>query len=165
LNRDEKRASVPDRLRESGGLLQGIARQIARETGVPEAEVYGVGSFYHLIARPDARVRVCTGLSCAMAGAYEVLDAAREAGLPAEGCSCLAGCDRPPAVLRDRRVLPEIRVEDVERAGGAWERLDSGAAPGSANWRGVVGPDGGQQTKGPLSHVLLAPRSRRRRAV
>ena len=142
LDQEHKAASVPDRLREAGGLLDGIARQIARETGVPEADVYGVGSFYHLLSRPSAKVRVCTGLSCAMAGAHEVLAAGERAGLPIEACSCLAGCDRPPAVLRDRRVLPEIQIEDMGRTNGAWESLDSAAAPGSANWRGVVGPEG-----------------------
>ncbi|MEM7495964.1 MAG: NADH-ubiquinone oxidoreductase-F iron-sulfur binding region domain-containing protein, partial [Myxococcota bacterium] len=50
--------------------------------------------------------------------------------------------DLPPAVLRDRRVLPSIRVEDMQRTRGVWEDLDSSAAPGSANWRGTVGPVG-----------------------
>jgi len=142
LNQEQRASSVPDRLRDSGGLLAGIARDVARETGVPEADVFGVGSFYHLLARPDAKIRVCTGLSCAMAGAEEVLSAARAAGLPTEGCSCLAGCDLPPAVLRDRRVLPSITVDDVRRTGGEWEKLDSEYAPGSANWRGAIGPAG-----------------------
>ncbi|MFT5050861.1 MAG: NADH:ubiquinone oxidoreductase subunit F (NADH-binding) [Chlamydiales bacterium] len=140
LNQEQRASSVPDRLRDSGGLLDGIAREVARETGVPEADVFGVGSFYHLLARPDAKIRVCTGLSCALAGADEILKAARAAGLPSEGCSCLAGCDLPPAVLRDRRVLPQITITDMQRTDGAWEKLDSSAAPGSANWRGAVGP-------------------------
>ncbi|MEZ6016749.1 MAG: NADH-ubiquinone oxidoreductase-F iron-sulfur binding region domain-containing protein [Planctomycetota bacterium] len=151
-------ASVPDRLREAGGLLAGVARQVAREAGVPEADVYGVGSFYHLLARPDAKVRVCTGLSCLLGGAQAVLDAARAAGLPVEGASCLAGCDVPPAVLRDRRTLPLVTVEDVQRAGADWRLLRSAAigASGSLDvagvavaadvaqpeveWKGAVGP-------------------------
>ena len=126
------RASVPDKLREAGGLLAGVARQVARECGVPEAEVWGVGSFYHLLSRPHAKVRVCTGLSCLLGGAQEVLDAARAAGLPVEGASCLAGCDLPPAVLRDRRTLPRVTVEDVEASGGDWTKLESKAAPGAS---------------------------------
>ena len=148
-------ASVPDRLREAGGLLEGVARQIARETGVPEAEVYGVGSFYHLLSRPDAKVRVCTGLSCMLGGAQEVLDAAREAGLPVEGASCLAGCDVPPAVLRDRRVLPRVTLEDVKAAKGEWQALDAAAAPGDSEWRGAVGPEGAAD--GALAIDLCAP--------
>ncbi|MGA0420724.1 MAG: hypothetical protein ACO3P9_11940, partial [Phycisphaerales bacterium] len=43
-----------------GGLTPGAATEVARETGVPEADVYGVGTFYHLLARPDAK-EVSTG--------------------------------------------------------------------------------------------------------
>jgi NADH:ubiquinone oxidoreductase subunit F (NADH-binding) len=144
-------ALVGDKLRAAGGLVPGAARAVSRATGVPEAHVFGVGSFYHLLARPDAKVRVCTGLSCLMAGAEGVLHAARAAGLPVEGCSCLAGCDVPPAVLRDRRVLPAVQVSDVERAGADWTRLASAAgveriAPSGSDdaepvWCGHVGPE------------------------
>ncbi len=137
-----KAAALGDELRAAGGLIPGAARSVSRATGVPEAHVYGVGSFYHLLARPDAKVRVCTGLSCLLGGAEAVLHAAMDAGLPVEGCSCLAGCDVPPAVLRDRRVLPAVQVADVERAGGAWQRLASAGAPGAAAWFGAVGPEG-----------------------
>jgi NADH:ubiquinone oxidoreductase subunit F (NADH-binding) len=77
--------------------------------------------------------------------------------LPVEGCSCLAGCDVPPAVLRDRRVLPAVQVADVARAGSDWTKLASSAdveriAPselgelGDATgadpvWCGRVGPE------------------------
>jgi len=138
-------ASIPDRLRAAGGLSEGLSRELARETGVPEADIYGVGTFYHLLARPDAKVRVCTGLSCLLGGAAEVLVAAKKAGLPVEGCSCLAGCDVPPAVLKDRRVLASVSVADVEGTGGKWEELASAARPEpdpDHGWSGVVGPEG-----------------------
>ena len=136
-----KAASVADKLRVAGGLAPGVARKVSRETGVPEAEVFGVGSFYHLLSRPSAKVRVCTGLSCLMGGAQAVLDAAEAAGLPCEGTSCLAGCDLPPAVLRDRRVLPAVSVEDVGRADGKWEELTCAGDPGDGPWFGAVGPE------------------------
>lgn len=139
--KNERAASVTEKLREAGGLLDERSRDVARATGVPEATVYGVGSFYHLLARPHAKVRVCTGLSCQLAGADDVLAAARKAGLPVEGVSCLAGCDVPPAVLRERRVLPSVTVADVERAGGDWTKLESAAAPGDTEWRGAIGPE------------------------
>jgi NADH:ubiquinone oxidoreductase subunit F (NADH-binding) len=119
-------------------LRAGTAREIAAATGVPEAHVYGVGSFYDLLARPDAAVRVCSGLSCRLAGSDAVLEAARAAGLPVESSSCLAACDRPPAVLHDRRVLPAVTPADVERAGGDWRALADDARP---PWRGSVGPE------------------------
>lgn len=126
-------------LHREGGLADGVARKISQETGIPEADVYGVGSFFHLLSRPNKKVRVCTGLSCLMGGAQEVLDACEAAGLPVEGVSCLAGCDVPPAVLRDRRVLPHVTVQDVEAAAGEWTKLSS--AKGERQWRGHVGPD------------------------
>jgi len=137
----EHSGELPDLLREAGGLRPGVARAIARETGVAEADVYGVGSFFHLLARPDKVVRVCTGLSCLLAGARDVLRAAEEAGLPVEACSCLAGCDVAPAVLRDRRVLPRVAVADIEKAGGDWRALESDGGRSEEPWRGHVGPE------------------------
>ena len=138
---NDRRHEIPDLLQQAGGLTEGTARRIAEETGIPEADIYGVGSFYHMLARPDAKVRVCTGLSCQMAGADKVLRAAELAGLPVEGCSCLAGCDVPPAVLRDRRVLPSVSIEDIHAADGDWEQLRAAANVPDENWLGYVGPE------------------------
>ena len=99
---------MPDLLQIEGGLNSGVSRKVSQQTGVPEAQVYGVGSFFDLLTDTDKKVRVCTGLSCRMAGADQVLQAMVDAGLPAMGCSCLAACDRPPAVLRDRDVFAPL---------------------------------------------------------
>ncbi len=105
---DDLRPPDPDRVRvlplfdEVGGLRPGAAREIHARTGVPEAEVWGTGSFYHLVARPEVEARVCTGLTCDLAGAADVLADLRERGVDAEGCACLAQCDRAPAVLLTR---------------------------------------------------------------
>ena len=131
------RHSILELIQKAGGLKPGVAAEVSRTTGVPEAEVYGTASFFHLLSRPDAKVRVCTGLSCLMAGAEDVLKAAQKAGMPAEGCSCLAGCDVAPAVLKDRIVLPNITEDHVAEANGDWTKL------GDANtWRGAIGPAG-----------------------
>ncbi|MFT5285661.1 MAG: NADH:ubiquinone oxidoreductase subunit F (NADH-binding) [Planctomycetota bacterium] len=137
---DDPRASIPERLQAEGGLTPGVARKLSQESGVPEADIFGVGSFFHLLSRPNAKIRVCTGLSCLMGGANEVLEAAKAAGLPCEATSCLAGCDLPPAVLRDRRVLPSVSIEDVKRADGDWEKLDSATIEPGEEWKGHVGP-------------------------
>jgi len=131
---------VPGLLQQAGGLDSGVARQVAEATGVPEAEVYGVGTFYHLLSRPQEKIRVCTGLSCRLAGADEILRQAEAAGLPVEGTSCLAGCDVAPAVLRERRVLPAVSSDDVAAADGDWRRLRSALDPEDRGWTGFVGP-------------------------
>jgi len=135
-----KRAEILDRVRELGGLGDGVAAEVAKELGVAEADVYGAASFFHLLAEPGAKVRVCTGLSCALAGAHELLAAAQSSGLPVTSCSCLAACDRPPAVLREREVLVEVASSDVDRAAGRWEDLTS-AACRSLDWLGAIGAE------------------------
>ena len=141
MAREDRRAEIPEALQKAGGLAPGVAREVARELGVAEAEVYGVGTFYHLLARPEVKVRVCTGLSCRLAGADALLEAAHAAGLPAEGASCLAGCDVAPAVLRERRVLPRVAVADLFACGGDWHALRSAACGDQERWQGHVGPE------------------------
>ncbi len=151
----KKRAEILDRVRELGGLGDGVAARVAKDVGVPEAEVYGAASFFHLLAEPSTKVRVCTGLSCAMAGAHELLAEAQAAGFPVAGCSCLAACDRPPAVLRDREVLVEVVGADLARAAGRWEDLTSAACP-TVDWRGAIG---GETDDAELAlHLAGAPR-------
>jgi len=137
----DKRSRILERVEELGGLRDGIAAQVARELSVPEADVYGAASFFHLLATPGTKVRVCTGLSCVMAGAGEVLAAAKTAGLPVSECSCLAGCDRPPAVLREREVLVEVATRDVQSTKGEWQALRSSGCA-DLDWQGAIGPDG-----------------------
>ncbi len=136
----EDRARVPEELERLGGLRPGVAREVARRTGVPEADIYGVGSFFHLLSDPDVDVRVCQGLSCRLEGAEALLESAREAGLRAEGCQCLAACDRPPALLRKRRVLPAVTPAELEAAGGDPAAIHAAGAPGD-QWTGDIGPD------------------------
>jgi NADH:ubiquinone oxidoreductase subunit F (NADH-binding) len=102
---DQVRARRPDRARvlplfdELGGLRPGASREIHARTGLPEAEAFGVGSFYHLIAQPEVEVRVCDGLSCRMQGADGLLTQLQGRGLKVAACACLGQCDRAPAAL------------------------------------------------------------------
>ncbi len=138
-------AEVPDRIRKAGGLRKGAAREVSRSTGVPEAAVYGVGSFFHLLSNPDVKIRICQGLSCNLAGSATLLKQAVASGMAAEGCACLAACDRPIAGLRDRQVLPDLTRSDFDRAAGDWRNLRAAALAGGEDWKGWVGPDGGKE--------------------
>ncbi len=137
---EQKQSEVPEQIAGKGGLEPGVARKVAAETGVPEAEIFGVGSFFHLLDDPNIKVRVCQGLSCLLQGSKELLTKAKAAGLPAEGCSCLAACDRPVAVLRERHVLPEVVEEDLDRAKADWKQLRTSTVPEGEVWMGQVGP-------------------------
>ena len=85
-----QRERVLAMLREAGGLHEDAVRRISEETGVPEADVWGAGSFYELIRHADVQRRVCQGLSCVLQGAME---------LEGEKVSCLGQCDRAPVVI------------------------------------------------------------------
>jgi len=87
---------------------------IADATGVSDAEVYGVISFYSFLStKPRGRhiVRLCSTISCKMSGAGDVLAAVMdELGIGVgettpdgrvtlETTSCLGLCDQSPAML------------------------------------------------------------------
>jgi NADH:ubiquinone oxidoreductase subunit F (NADH-binding) len=100
---EPKRARREDVLKildQEGGLHPGVARKVHLATGVPEADVYGVASFYHLLADPDTDTFVCQGLSCRLAGCDEAKADAEARGESARFVSCLGRCDAAPAVWR-----------------------------------------------------------------
>ena len=80
------------------------------------------------------RVRVCTGLSCALAGAGDLLaqlaqstqsGPANGAGLPVEPAACLGRCDGAPAVLAGARPVTSADAQAVLAAHAA----DAGPVP------------------------------------
>ncbi len=97
LPREVNREGILEALEALGGATRENIRQLSRKTGVPEAEIYGVASFYHLIAHVDRRV--CTSLTCRITGGMERLEALKAQGYEVEEVSCLGQCDRPVAVL------------------------------------------------------------------
>ena len=140
---ERRRAEASDALEHAGGLTPGAVARVAEELEDSEARLYGVASFYNLLARPDVRLRVCTGLSCRLAGADELLSAAREAGLPCEGTSCLAACDRAPAVLDGRTTLPDVTPADIGAIDGDAPLVPASprvtVEEGLVHWTGEVG--------------------------
>ena len=113
LPKGARREEVLERLEEHGGLRPGVARQVSRETGVPEADVYGVATFYHLLAEPDAGIRVCQGLSCKLADCERAMADLQAAGRPAAWTSCLGRCDLAPAVWDPEADLAELPDGDA----------------------------------------------------
>ena len=106
----------------SGALREGHLVALARLLGLPMAEVFEVASFYHhfdLIADdaapPGVTVRVCSGLSCELAGAAELL-ASATATLQREGvrvlpAPCIGRCEQAPAADVGRRALAAATPE------------------------------------------------------
>ncbi|MBX2801573.1 MAG: NAD(P)H-dependent oxidoreductase subunit E [Myxococcales bacterium] len=94
-----QRQRILDLLEHHGGLRPGVAATISEQTGVPEADIYGVATFYTLVNRPDAGVRVCQGLTCKLAGADARIAELAQLGTPHTPVSCLGQCDRAPVAL------------------------------------------------------------------
>lgn len=99
LKPSAQRERVLELLEHEGGVTEESVRKVSRETGVPEADIWGTGLFYTLINKPGRRVRICDGLTCQMAGADELTEQLIAQGKMCERVSCLAQCDRAPATL------------------------------------------------------------------
>jgi NADH:ubiquinone oxidoreductase subunit F (NADH-binding) len=97
LPKKAKREGVLEQLEERGGLRSGVVEEVHRATGVPAADIYGVATFYHLLADPDAGIRVCQGLSCKLAGCDTLMAELRGQNQKATFSSCLGRCDLAPA--------------------------------------------------------------------
>jgi NADH-quinone oxidoreductase subunit F len=96
-----------------GWVSRGALNEISRRLEVPPAELWGVVTFYHLLAttpRPPVVAHVCDDIACSIKGGEalcEVLDRTLgAAGAPRDGTGttwmrspCLGQCERAPAVL------------------------------------------------------------------
>lgn len=93
-----RREEVLHLLEELGGVTEANVREVARQTRVSEAEVWGAGTFYHLL-KGGPKVRVCNGLSCRIRGSDDLVAQLKQQGKQVEEVSCLGQCDRAPAAL------------------------------------------------------------------
>jgi NADH:ubiquinone oxidoreductase subunit E len=114
---------------EHGGWLPATAfREVAEALDVTPAYCLSIASFYDQFRlEPAGRttVEVCTNVSCALAGAQQVVDAFErelgvEAGATAEDGSfhlgtveCLGGCGWATVVAIDNRHRLRVSAEDV----------------------------------------------------
>jgi NADH:ubiquinone oxidoreductase subunit F (NADH-binding)/NADH:ubiquinone oxidoreductase subunit E len=118
---------------ERGVITDDDRRAVARATGLPEATVFGVSTFYDDLTQPRGarHVRVCTGTACwAATGDAHVREAEQALGIGLGECAadgavslaetvCLGFCHSSPA-FRDGDV--------VEAGAGALERIVAGTA-------------------------------------
>lgn len=123
LPKNATREEILHILDNEGGLRGGASAVVQQRTGVPEADVYGVGTFYHLLNEPDAGVRVCQGLSCKIAGSDAVLAKLEAQGTKATATACLGRCDMAPAQWEK----PQLKQETASRRDA--EGPSQGAAP------------------------------------
>jgi formate dehydrogenase len=107
-------------------LRHGHLAALAERLRLSQVEVFEVASFYHHFeivddnaAVPDTVVRVCTSLSCAMAGGEALLAdlqtaLAGDAGVRAQAAPCIGQCHVAPAASVGQRQLPHASVAGVQ---------------------------------------------------
>jgi len=94
-----QRHRVLELLDHAGVIDRAVVKRVSKETGVPEADIWGAARFYTLLSRPSPGLRVCQSLSCQLAGASHWLKELAASGTPHEAVSCLGQCDRAPVAL------------------------------------------------------------------
>jgi NADH-quinone oxidoreductase E subunit len=129
----QRRSAVMPALRlaqeaHGGWLPPEALREVSDVLDLTPAEVEAVATFYDMFnLEPVGRhlVEVCTNLSCALAGAKQVVDALEiELGIPPGETSddgevtfrlieCAGGCGYAPVVVVDHRYREPTRPEDV----------------------------------------------------
>ena len=93
-----------------------------------QVEVYEVASFYHHFdivkegedAPAPLTIRICDGLSCAMAGAHGLIAALRDSTDPAQvriqPVPCIGRCDTAPAAQVSKRAVDHADVASLKQA-------------------------------------------------
>ncbi len=85
-----------------GWISAGAVNYIGERLTVAPADIYGVATFYHLLAmapRPPVVAHVCDDIACIGAGAEQICAQLEAGGVSWERSPCLGLCDRAPAAL------------------------------------------------------------------
>lgn len=116
------------RIQDSFGCLSAAhLAALAAETRLSMAEVYEVATFYHHFDvvkeqdHPPAKltIRVCETLSCAMAGASDLLDKLPTllgSEIRVIPVPCVGRCEQAPVAVVGRNAIPQATTEKIETA-------------------------------------------------
>lgn len=137
-----------------GEINEKVELLVAETLDVSPIKVYEVVNFYGNLWEgpyPEKRFKVCTGLSCQLRGADEVVDTLCDHYDVMEGeldpdkdilireMECIAACDGAPAVIFNDSVIPDL---DPESARELAEEADADAS-------GIPSPDDQKPQKRP----------------
>jgi NADH-quinone oxidoreductase subunit E len=119
---------------ELGYLPEEAMLAIAKTTGVPESQVYGVATFYaqfYFSRRGKNQTKVCSGTACHVKGAARVLDAfERELGIACgttsedyehtlETVACVGSCALAPVVVVNEEVHGQVQSGKIDKILGS----------------------------------------------
>ncbi len=126
-----------------GYLPQEVLHHIAKGLNMPEAEVYGVATFYSqfsLTKKGKYRINVCLGTACYVKGAQDILDKFKlrlmidvgectDDGLfSLEACRCVGACGLAPVVTINGDVYGRMTPEKVDEILNKYESLEQPVA-------------------------------------
>ncbi len=146
-----------------GWVSRGALNEISRRLEVPPAELWGVVTFYHLLAttpRPPVVAHVCDDIACRITGGEALCEALAHAlgppGAARDGAGaawmrspCLGQCERAPAVLVTAAGEAPRAVTLAPVEGGAGAVLDVlRDPPATADTRLSLSPPGRGQGEG-----------------
>ena len=121
-----------------GYLPAEVLHEISKGLEMPEAEVYGVATFYSqfsLQKKGKYRINVCLGTACYVKGAQDVLDKLKlrlmidvgectDDGLfSLEACRCIGACGLAPVVTVNGEVYGRMTVDKVDEILDKYEAL------------------------------------------
>ena len=109
-----------------GALRRGHLAALAERLQLSQVEVFEVASFYHHFdvvedsaVVPATVVRVCTSLSCSMAGGKALLSDLQaqltgNSAVRVQAAPCIGQCHKAPAACVGQRQLPHASVAEVQ---------------------------------------------------
>jgi formate dehydrogenase beta subunit len=115
------------RIQDSRGHLSAAhLAALAHEMGLSQTEVYEVASFYHHFdvvkegeqPPPPLTVRVCDSISCAMAGAEDLIGALQAAlgdGVRVQPVPCVGRCEQAPVAVVGQNPVGRADVAAVQK--------------------------------------------------
>ncbi|EFC92043.1 NADH dehydrogenase (ubiquinone) 24 kDa subunit [Dethiosulfovibrio peptidovorans DSM 11002] len=113
---------------EFGYLPTEALKTVSKDLKIPEAEIYGVATFYaqfHLNPRGRHVVRVCRGTACHVRGSQKILDMVKEiTGInenettkdlrfTIEPVACLGACGLAPVMMVDDQTFGRLEPSKV----------------------------------------------------
>ena len=128
-----------------GYLPPEVLHEIAKGLNMPEAEVYGVATFYSqfsLEKKGKYRINVCLGTACYVKGAQDILDKFKlrlmidvgectDDGLfSLEACRCIGACGLAPVVTINGEVYGRMNPDMVDGILDKYEAMEREASEG-----------------------------------
>jgi len=119
---------LKQKLNENGFLSKEVMSDVARQTGLPVNEVYGVSTFYSYLPVSETGknvIRICKCLPCDLKGASAIIDSIRkELGIgpgeiTADGkfsfemVGCIGACDQAPAMMINDELYGNLTPDRV----------------------------------------------------